>query len=385
MVWLTDSYDAIFLACIVPYAINIVNFLGYPAYLDGEQRGSKSLDEIQRVLWHSLRESLRHRKVRRILIEAMNFEGTYKSAKDYIQPMIQAAALALPFAFAAGLGEKRKTALLVALVGFALYILSSFASRRAGAVARAAGGEENASRLLWIVDFAAFAAILAGVLAGIPAIAIVAFVALAVLPEPLAANAHQPPRRPHREPQDGHRPQHRVAEQIAFCRCGLPAAGIARRQPPRRHPPLAGGCVWLCDNRGDVVGGGGAGKVARRRIAMARHLDAVIALRILRFVIFATGCYAIMLLCRWRKFFETTMPSERKILVVEDDPKISQLISGTFAENGYVSRVARDGTAALKAVESERFDAVVLDIMLPGIDGYAVLERIRKIDADPCP
>ena len=76
------------------------------------------------------------------------------------------------------------------------------------------------------------------------------------------------------------------------------------------------------------------------------------------------------------------MSSERKILVVEDDPKISQLISGTFTENGYVSRVARDGTAALKAVESEHFDAVVLDIMLPGIDGYAVLKHIRKINAD---
>ena len=181
MVYLTDSYGAIFLACIVPYVINIVNFLGYPAYLDGEHTGSKNLGEILRVLWQSLRESFRHSKVRRLLIEAMNFEGTYKSAKDYVQPMIQAAALALPFAFAVGLSDKRSTALLVALVGSALYLLSSFASRHSGAVARAAGGEQRASRLLWAVDFAAFAAIVAGVLAGVPTIAIAAFVVLAVL------------------------------------------------------------------------------------------------------------------------------------------------------------------------------------------------------------
>jgi two-component system OmpR family response regulator len=70
----------------------------------------------------------------------------------------------------------------------------------------------------------------------------------------------------------------------------------------------------------------------------------------------------------------------RKILIVEDDPDIAQLISMHVTEAGYTVLRAGYGEQGLEEFERSRPDLVVLDIMLPGIDGLEVCKRIRRQD-----
>ena len=70
-------------------------------------------------------------------------------------------------------------------------------------------------------------------------------------------------------------------------------------------------------------------------------------------------------------------PGERRILVVDDDPDVRSVIREVLETEGYAVDVAEDGFAALRAVEATQPDCVVLDVMMPGMDGHAVLNRIR--------
>ncbi len=65
------------------------------------------------------------------------------------------------------------------------------------------------------------------------------------------------------------------------------------------------------------------------------------------------------------------------ILLVEDDSELADLVSGRVREAGYTVRLAADGPSALQAVEDQLPDLVLLDIMLPGMDGLEVCRRIR--------
>jgi two-component system response regulator ResD len=66
------------------------------------------------------------------------------------------------------------------------------------------------------------------------------------------------------------------------------------------------------------------------------------------------------------------------VLVVDDEPTIGEVVSRYLERAGYATRVALDGPGALAAVASERPDLVVLDLMLPGVDGLEVMRRIRE-------
>ena len=66
-----------------------------------------------------------------------------------------------------------------------------------------------------------------------------------------------------------------------------------------------------------------------------------------------------------------------KILIVDDEKPIRDLIDMNLSAAGYYCVAAEDGLAAIDAVEKDTFDLVLLDIMLPGADGYDVMEDIR--------
>ena len=68
----------------------------------------------------------------------------------------------------------------------------------------------------------------------------------------------------------------------------------------------------------------------------------------------------------------------QKILIVEDDLAIQALLHDFIQEAGYSVELASDGVEALSRFSEQNFDLVLLDIMLPKIDGYGVCELIRK-------
>jgi two-component system copper resistance phosphate regulon response regulator CusR len=66
-----------------------------------------------------------------------------------------------------------------------------------------------------------------------------------------------------------------------------------------------------------------------------------------------------------------------KILVVEDEPKAAEYLRQGLSESGYAVEVANNGTDGLHLAASGDHDLVILDVMLPGIDGFAVLSALR--------
>ena len=71
------------------------------------------------------------------------------------------------------------------------------------------------------------------------------------------------------------------------------------------------------------------------------------------------------------------------ILVVDDDASVRALLRDLLECEGHVVRTADDGFAALRAVSSGRPDCVVLDVLMPGMDGHEVLARLRALDRGP--
>lgn len=66
------------------------------------------------------------------------------------------------------------------------------------------------------------------------------------------------------------------------------------------------------------------------------------------------------------------------ILIVEDEEKIANIIADYFTMNDYRTLIATDGKVGLQIFEEEAVDLIILDIMLPEIDGFSVCRRIRK-------
>jgi DNA-binding response OmpR family regulator len=75
--------------------------------------------------------------------------------------------------------------------------------------------------------------------------------------------------------------------------------------------------------------------------------------------------------------------SERRVLVVDDDADIRGLVRELLERRGFAVSEAKDGREALQELYSGRPDLVVLDIGMPGMDGWATLERIRELSDVP--
>jgi DNA-binding response OmpR family regulator len=72
-----------------------------------------------------------------------------------------------------------------------------------------------------------------------------------------------------------------------------------------------------------------------------------------------------------------------RVLVIDDDGDIRALVAGLLERAGYEVNEASDGRDGLRAVFSDRPDLVLLDVTMPGLDGWATLERIRELTDVP--
>ncbi|MBD0724215.1 response regulator [Flavobacterium sp. L1I52] len=68
----------------------------------------------------------------------------------------------------------------------------------------------------------------------------------------------------------------------------------------------------------------------------------------------------------------------KKILIVDDEPNIVMSLEYTFKKNNFEVFIARDGQEALDTLEHQHPDLIILDVMMPMVDGYSTLEQIKQ-------
>ncbi|MEJ2635742.1 MAG: response regulator transcription factor [Calditrichia bacterium] len=74
------------------------------------------------------------------------------------------------------------------------------------------------------------------------------------------------------------------------------------------------------------------------------------------------------------------MEKEKSILIIEDDPDIVNVVKIHLKDLGYVLDEAADGFAGIERIRQNRYDLIILDLMLPRMDGFEVCKQIRSID-----
>ena len=75
---------------------------------------------------------------------------------------------------------------------------------------------------------------------------------------------------------------------------------------------------------------------------------------------------------------QKTVNEMKKILIVDDEPNIVMALEYTFKKNNFEVFIARDGHEALDILKKQLPDVIILDVMMPMVDGYATLEQIKK-------
>ncbi len=85
----------------------------------------------------------------------------------------------------------------------------------------------------------------------------------------------------------------------------------------------------------------------------------------------------------FRNFFHDTDGAMTGLLIIDDDAKLSRLLAEYFEAHGFAVETAPDGKQGLEMATSGRFDAVMLDLMLPEMDGCEVLRRLRAVSDVP--
>lgn len=70
----------------------------------------------------------------------------------------------------------------------------------------------------------------------------------------------------------------------------------------------------------------------------------------------------------------------RKIIIADDEHKIVMSLEYSFRKQGYEVFIARDGSEVLELVKKETPDIILLDVMMPNIDGYTTVQEIKKLD-----
>lgn len=70
----------------------------------------------------------------------------------------------------------------------------------------------------------------------------------------------------------------------------------------------------------------------------------------------------------------------KKLLIVDDEADIAASIQYVLSQEGFLTLLAHDGVKAIQLAESEKPDLIILDLMMPGLDGYEVCRRVRSSD-----
>jgi MFS family permease len=175
--WLRD-YAFVFWFAMVPYVLGIINFLFYPAWLDGPRQPA-SVGEVYRHLRETLRLIHRETRLRRLILESMTYEGTFKAGKDYLQPIVGQAALALPVLVA--LENESRTALLIGMVYFVVNLVSAYGSRKSHLLVARFGSEDGGIRFVWHNTFWTYLTLVPLLYFGFELVAVVAFLGLYLL------------------------------------------------------------------------------------------------------------------------------------------------------------------------------------------------------------
>src|SRR5690606_3793897 len=77
------------------------------------------------------------------------------------------------------------------------------------------------------------------------------------------------------------------------------------------------------------------------------------------------------------------MTANEKILIVDDDPALRQLVANTLRQEGYVPITAADGQEGLRQLYQAHPDLIVLDVIMPTMDGWTVCQRVREVSNVP--
>ncbi len=178
-VLLTDNYTYIFFFAIIPYIAGLFNLMTYPKELDGQPVEKAGIRDVVVHLWECIRAALVMKRLRRLIVESMSFEGVYKAVADYLQPIVKNMALLLPFFIT--WGETRRSAVMIGVVYVILYLVSAYASRNSHRLAGRAGGEEKGSRLLWKTVFVLYVALIGLLFFEYYYAAVIGFILLALM------------------------------------------------------------------------------------------------------------------------------------------------------------------------------------------------------------
>jgi len=178
-VLLTNDYACVFFFAIIPYVAGLINFMTYPRVLEGQPGGKVSIRDVVAHLRECIHTALIVRRLRRLIVESMSFEGVYKAVADYLQPVVKNMVLLLPIFLA--WGEMRRSTVMIGVVYLILYLASAYASRNAHLLTGYAGGEERGSRLLWKMIFVLYVALVPVLFFGYYHIAVIGFILLALL------------------------------------------------------------------------------------------------------------------------------------------------------------------------------------------------------------
>jgi MFS family permease len=131
LLFFTGNYRVMFLVSILPYVVDLINVATYPKVLDGE------LVRLKRgAIWAQTKVTLKDfggifldKNAMRPILNSAGFSAIFKTTKDYLQPILEAFALAWPVLYLIEMDDVKRTGLVVGVVYFLIYLLTSYASR----------------------------------------------------------------------------------------------------------------------------------------------------------------------------------------------------------------------------------------------------------------